>query len=59
MQLAKIINATYENQNNEYQSKVKRNISKKIYEAFCALKLEARFSKKEILELYLEIMQKE
>mgnify|MGYP003482237748 FL=1 len=53
MQLAKIINATYENQNNEYQSKVKRNISKKIYEAFCALKLEARFSKKEILELYL------
>ena len=53
MQLAKIINAYYENHENEYQPKVKRNISKKINEAFCALKLEARFSKKEILELYL------
>lgn len=53
MQLAKIINANYRNDENDFQSFSKRTLSHKINEAFCAYKLEARFSKQEILELYL------
>lgn len=53
MQLAKIINASYRNENNFIISSSERTLSQKLKEVFCAYKLEARFSKKEILELYL------
>ncbi|MBR5932808.1 MAG: transglycosylase domain-containing protein [Treponema sp.] len=53
MQLAKVINQNYLNQNNEYLISVDRTMLKKVDEAFCALMLEAKFSKKQILELYL------
>lgn len=53
MQLAKIINDNFNNQKNEYRSVNQRSFSKKINETICAMKLEARFSKDEILELYL------
>lgn len=53
MQLAKMINNSYENQENKFNVNVRRTILKKINESFCALMLEARFSKNEILELYL------
>lgn len=53
MQLAKIINDSYNNQTNEYRQGVNRNLTNKLNETICALKLEARFSKDEILELYL------
>lgn len=53
MQLAKIISLNYNNQDNLYRQGSSRTIKDKISEAFCAIKLEARFSKKEILELYL------
>ena len=53
MQLAKIINLNYLNQENLYRQSSSRTIKNKIQESFCAFKLEARFSKKEILELYL------
>lgn len=53
MQLAKVINANYYNQENHYLKNSHRTIKNKIQEAFFALMLEARFTKKEILELYL------
>lgn len=46
MQLAKIINQNFYN----------RSITTKIQEALCALKIEARFSKKQILEMYLNAL---
>lgn len=53
MQLAKIINESTKNQFNEFKQKNVRTLKDKIIETICALKLEARFSKDEILELYL------
>lgn len=53
MQLARIINERFENQNNDFKTRKERTFRKKIYETYCALKLEARLSKKEILTLYL------
>lgn len=53
MQLAKLISLNYQNQHNEFAKVLTRSYSQKLTEILCALKLEARFSKKQILELYL------
>ncbi|MGN0739369.1 MAG: transglycosylase domain-containing protein [Treponema sp.] len=53
MQLAKLIDLNYQNQQNEFTKAADRSYFQKLKEAFCALKLESRFSKNQILELYL------
>ncbi|MCQ2611109.1 MAG: transglycosylase domain-containing protein [Treponema sp.] len=53
MQVAKIIRSAYSNTNNDYRPDVSRSLTDKFWDCFDALKLEARLSKKQILELYL------
>lgn len=53
MQLAKMINLNYRNNFQLDKKNKSRSLKDKILEAFCALKLESRFSKNDILELYL------
>lgn len=53
MQLAKMISRYAHNSENEFEKTVDRSYRQKISEVLCAFKLEARFSKNQILELYL------